>query len=121
MQTSEAVVAVTGMAVGLGLPLLLVAAVLFYKHQRERIHQETILRLAEKGVPVPPELLARPSRRPSPKAGLVLVSLGIALACFLWERGLPWTISLVPGLMGLALLVAWRIDLRSFADPTPPR
>lgn len=121
MQTSDAVVAVAGMVVGLGLPLLLVAIVLYYKHLRERMHQETILRLAERGVPVPPELLARPVRRPSPKAGLVLLSLGIALALFLLERGLPWSISLVPGLMGLALLLAWRIDLRSSSAPLPPR
>jgi hypothetical protein len=53
---------------------------------------------------------------PSPKGGLVLVALGIALSVFFWERGQPWSIGLIPGLMGVALLVAWGIESRK-----PPR
>jgi hypothetical protein len=49
------------------------------------------------------------------------VALGIALSVFFWERGLPWSIGLIPGLMGAALLVAWRIDSRSSDHREPPR
>jgi len=122
METSEVLVAMTGMLASFGLPLLVIAIVLAYKHQRNRLHQETILKLAEKGLPVPPELLQPPERSPSPKGGLVLVALGIALSVFFWERGQPWSIGLIPGLMGVALLVAWRIDSRSSATRRdPPR
>jgi uncharacterized membrane protein len=113
METSEVLVAMTGMLASFGLPLLVIAFILIYKHQRNRMQQETILRLAEKGLPVPPELLQPPVRAASPKAGLVLVALGVALAVFFWERGQPWSIGLIPGLMGIALLVAWKIESRS--------
>ncbi len=121
METSEAVVAMTGMLASFGLPLLVIAIVLVYKHKRNRMHQETILRLAEKGLPVPAELLRPPAPAPSPKGGLVLVALGIALAVFFREQGLPWSIGLIPGLMGVALLVAWRIDSRAAGRRENPR
>lgn len=110
METSTTLVAMTGMLASFGLPLLVIAIILVYKHHRNRLQQETILKLAEKGLPVPPELLQPPPRSPSPKGGLVLLALGIALSAFFWERGQPWSIGLIPGLMGVALLVAWRID-----------
>ncbi len=121
METSEVVVAMTGMLASFGLPLLVIAIVLVYKHHRNRMQQETILRLAEKGLPVPPELLRPPERSPSPKGGLVLLALGIALSVFFWERGQPWSIGLIPGLMGVALLVAWKIDSRQAGRREPPR
>jgi hypothetical protein len=120
METSHALVAVTGMLASFGLPLLVIAVILVYKHKRNRLQQETILKLAEKGLPVPPELLQPPRRTPSPKGGLVLIALGIALAAFFREMGQPWSIGLIPGLMGVALLVAWRIDSRSAAPREPP-
>ena len=121
METSEMMVAMTGLVASFGLPLFVIAIVLLYKHKRNRMQQETILRLAEKGLPVPPELLQPPNRSPSPKGGLVLLALGIALSVFFWERGQPWSIGLIPGLMGIALLVAWQIDLRSRDRTGPPR
>lgn len=121
METSQVVVAVTGMLASFGLPLLVIAIVLVYKHKRNRMQQETILKLAEKGLPVPPELLRPAERTPSPKGGLVLVALGIALSVFFWEMGQLWSIGLIPGLMGVALLVAWRIDSRPSSRPDLPR
>jgi hypothetical protein len=111
METSVAVVAILGMLVSFGLPLALVAMVLAYKHRKLRMSHETIARLAEKGLPVPPELIEPPARRRSAalRGGLVLVALGIALAAFLAEVHGPWSIGLIPGLMGLALLLSWHI------------
>lgn len=121
MQTSEAVVAMTAMLVSFGLPLVVIAIVLYYKHLRNRMRQETILKLAEKGLPVPPELLRNPSPRPSPKGGLVLLALGIALSVFFREMGQPWSIGLIPGLMGVALLAGWAIESRRSGTQEPPR
>jgi hypothetical protein len=113
MRENETLVAITGTLVVFGLPLLLVAIVLFYKQRRMRITHETILRLAEKGIPVPPELLEPPRTRSSGlRGGLVLIALGAGLSIFFLERGGPWSIGLIPGLMGVALLVAWAIESR---------
>lgn len=114
MQTTEALVAIMGMLVTFGLPLLLVALILFYKHRKLRMTHETIARLAEKGLPVPPELLEPPRRSQAGlRGGLVLLALGVGLAIFLDEVHAPWSIGLIPGLMGVALLVAWKIESRS--------
>ncbi|MGZ5047309.1 MAG: DUF6249 domain-containing protein [Usitatibacter sp.] len=117
MTTSIALVAIMGMLVTFGLPLLLVAVILFYKHRKARITQETIVSLAEKGLPVPPELIDPPSRGQNPglRGGLILIGLGVGLALFFREVGAPWSIGFIPGLMGVALLLAWAIERRNRA------
>ena len=114
MRSTEALVAIIGMLVTFGLPLLLVAVILYYKHRKLRMTHETIARLAEKGLPVPAELLEPPRRgHAGLRGGLVLLALGLGLAIFLEEVGAPWSIGLIPGLMGLALVIAWKIETRS--------
>jgi hypothetical protein len=118
MTMSIALVAMMGMLVTFGLPLLLVAVILFYKHRKARITHETIVRLAEKGLPVPPELIDPPRRGARIRAfaaGLILIGLGVGLALFFNEVGAPWSIGFIPGLMGVALLLAWAIERRKQA------
>ena len=73
---------IVGMLVSFGLPVLLVAIILYYKHRRQQVTHDTIMKLAEKGLPVPPELLAPPvprkAYRSGLRGGLLLVGLGIA-------------------------------------------
>jgi hypothetical protein len=114
MQGNEPLVAILGMVMSFAVPLLLVAVILYYKHRRLRLTHETISRLAERGLPVPPELLDPPrARHFGLRAGLVLMALGVALGAFFVETGGPASIGLIPGLMGLALLVAWTIERRT--------
>jgi hypothetical protein len=122
MHENETLVAIVGTLVVFGLPLLLVTIVLLYKHRRMRITHETIVRLAERGIPVPPELLDPPRPRTSGlRGGLVLIALGAGLSIFFLERGGPWSIGLIPGLMGVALLVAWAIENKERDKTLPPR
>ena len=114
MHDNVPLVAILGMVMSFVVPLLLVAVILYYKHRKLRLTHETISRLAEKGLPVPPELLDPPrARHFGLRAGLVLMALGLALAVFFFETGGPASIGLIPGLMGLALLVAWAIERRA--------
>ena len=116
MDTSEATIAIVSIVGSFAMPLLLVAGVLYYKHCKLRMIHETIARIAEKGLPVPPELMHPASPGHSGlRGGLILVALGIALAVFMVQvRGLegPWSIGLIPGLIGLALIVSWAIESR---------
>lgn len=114
MHGNEPLVAILGMVMSFVVPLLLVAVILYYKHRKLRLTHETIARLADKGLPVPPELLDPPrARHFGLRAGLVLVALGLALAGFFLETDGPASIGLIPGLMGLALLAAWAIERRA--------
>jgi hypothetical protein len=115
MQASETLVAITAMLVTFGLPLLMVAIVLVYKHRKLRMQHETILKLAEKGLPVPPQLLepSRGARNQGLRGGLVLLALGAGLSIYFLEKGGAWSIGLIPGLMGAALLVAWWIESKT--------
>ena len=114
MEESVALVAIVAMVASFGLPLALVALVLYYKHRKLRMNHETITRLAEKGLPIPPELMEPPRRgNAGLRAGLVLVALGIALSFFFAGWGPGWSIGLIPGLMGVALLIAWKIESKS--------
>jgi hypothetical protein len=107
-------IAIVALLASFALPLLLVAIVLYYKHRRNRMIHETVAALAAKGLPVPPQLLDPPRRSGSAslRAGLVLVALGVAVAFFFVDHGMGWSIGLIPGLMGAALLVAWKIETR---------
>jgi len=115
MPTSIAVVAIMALLVSFGLPLAIVALVLIYKQRKLRMSHETIARLAEKGLPVPPGLIEPPARRASAalRGGMVLLALGIALAIVLLQLEGPWSIGLIPGLMGAALLLSWQIERRA--------
>ena len=113
MDPSITTVALIGIVASFGLPLVLVALVLYYRHRKEQLTHETIVKLVEKGLPVPPELVDPPRRAQAGlRAGLVLVALGVALALFFRDRGPGWSIALIPGLMGAALLLAWKIENR---------
>src|SRR5258708_32282132 len=106
MQTTEAVVAIMGMVVSFGLPLLLVAIILYYKHRKLRMTHATIAALAEKGLPVPPELLDPPRRSHTGlRGGLGLVALGIPLALFLQQVNVPGRVVCIPGLTGVPLRI----------------
>jgi uncharacterized membrane protein len=125
METPETLVAITSLLVAFGLPLLMVAIVLLYKHRKMRMTHETIVKLAEKGIPVPPELLEpRRTRSSGLRGGLVLIALGAGLSIFFLQQHGAWSIGLIPGLMGVALLVAWAIESRSAGkreQTEPPR
>ena len=114
MEETHALVAIVAMGVGFGLPLAMVAVILLYKHRKAQLNHETILRLAEKGLPIPPELMEPPRRgNAGLRGGLVLLALGIALSVFFAGWGPGWSIGLIPGLMGAALLIAWKIENKS--------
>ncbi len=92
--------------------------------RRERMRQETLRAIVEKGLEIPPGLV--PGRRgPSCnlRRGLVLVGAGLGLSLVFALAQLNhhvgsglWSIGLVPMLMGAAYLVAWRIETRHTLD-----
>lgn len=93
------------------------------KLEREKFRHETIRMALEKGQALPPEFLnpAQFARPDHPNAdrrnGLVLIAIGVGLFVVLraLNHGYPqvsW-LGLIPGVIGAALLLNWRLDQRS--------
>lgn len=100
---------------GAGLAMLLSGA-------RDRQRHESLRRMIDKGIEIPPGLLLPPERPAADlRRGLVLMGGGLGLLVLLLtadggsERS-NWAAALVPLLMGAGYVAAWRIGLHH-----PPR
>ncbi len=101
----------------------------FFSYRAQASHHRMLEKLAEKGQPIPPELLAgsrdyRHHRSPI-QSGIFLMCIGIALAVFFWAMGgggdvfvgdrmpnwLP-VIGIFPFMIGLARLLAGLTERR---------
>ncbi len=87
---------------------------------------ETLRLMIEKGVTIPPELIAPKPRRASDlRRGIVLAMFGLGLGVFLFAVAAEgmWTMALVPLFVGLGYLLAFRVvtdEPRSPAPAAPP-
>ena|SRR5688572_25165259 len=97
------------------------AVTLHFRTVRERDRHETLRRMVDKGMEIPPALLVPPNRPASDlRRGLVLVGAGLGLIVLIATMGEPevrrmWAAGLIPTLMGAAYLLTWRIRLKEAA------
>ncbi len=116
MDFGTSLIAIVATVAGMGVPVAIVAMVLWYKSRKMRMQHETALRLAEKGQSVPPELfLSREEPYSDLRRGVVLAAVGVALCIALNQLGVAWTIGLIPLFMGLGYMLVWKLESR------PPR
>ena len=106
-----------------GFPVAIVAVIMFSSWARTRSLHRTVRMMVEKGQPVPSELLSSPAAAPVTvrpwydlRRGIVLVSVGVGVVMFFgisagWDNGV-WALGLIPGLIGLGYLLAWRLAYR---------
>ena len=105
-----------------GMPVAIVGFILIFKHRRDRLLHETLRTMVEKGVPIPPELIARrgassaivahaePRGNRDLRAGLILIAVGVGVLMLGGAAGMS-RLGLVPLFVGVALLVVWLIGL----------
>ena len=118
------IVLITMLAV-FGMPVLIVAVIMYFSFSRTRSLQRTVRLMVEKGQPVPEALLNPPPaqrQRSDMRRGVVLVMVGIGLMIFLgavsdWESG-AWSIGLIPFLIGAGYLLVWKLEGKK--DSVPP-
>ena len=118
------IVLITMLAV-FGMPVLIVAVIMYFSFSRTRSLQRTVRLMVEKGQPVPEALLNPPPaqrQRSDMRRGVVLVMVGIGLMIFLgavsdWESG-AWSIGLIPLLIGAGYLLVWKLEGKK--DSAPP-
>ncbi len=115
---------IVGTSIFFGALVTIVLLAQVFATRRERIRQETLRAMVDRGMQIPPGLIGDRARRSSDlRSGLVLVGagLGVSLAFALVHlngqsgSGL-WSIGLVPMFMGGGYLVAWRVQARNTSD-----
>ena len=113
-----AIIAMMTVILVFGTPVIIVLAILMHRARRtQRIH-ETVLKLAEKGLPIPPDLfIDRPPEdmRSSLHKGVVLIAVGLGLTIFfltLPERNVPWGVGMIPLLIGIGYMIVWWLESR---------
>ena len=117
MDFGTSMLAIVATVASMGVPVLIVGMILWYKSRKTRLMHETAVRLAEKGQPVPPELfLGREQPYSDLRRGVVLVAVGIALCIALNQLGEAWTIGLIPLFMGLGYVLVWKLESRGPND-----
>src|SRR3990172_309396 len=99
--------------------IAVIVGIMAYAGFRARkLRHETIRLPLERGQPMPAELLSgreEPTGARDLRRGLLLLATGLGLALFLWFHpypGVNWSVGFIPGLMGLAYLVAWLVTGR---------
>jgi Domain of unknown function (DUF6249) len=104
---------------GIMLPVVIVGIVFYWRSVNTRQRHDTIARLIEKGLPVPPELLTpqndlvagRGGPRSPLRSAFTLLGLGIGLIIFFLAKGGDnWGIGAIPLAIGLAQLLAWKLE-----------
>jgi hypothetical protein len=124
------IVAITMLTI-FGAPVLIVAFIMYFGFSKSRMQHRTIRMLAEKGQPIPADLLAPPApairQRSDMRRGIVLVMVGVGLmVCFGawndWEGG-AWALGVIPFVIGLGYLLVWKLegDRKNEIPPPPPK
>jgi hypothetical protein len=101
-----------------GMPVLIVAVILYFSFSKNRAMHKTVRMMVEKGQPVPESLLNPPPivrQRSDLRRGIkwALVGLGVMIffgACNDWEGG-SWSLGIIPFLIGIGYLIFWRLDI----------
>lgn len=102
-------------------PVALAVILLRYRYLRDKLRHSTLLQLAEKGIPPPPELLSPPQLAYCERRR-ALVLIGAGLGCITMFAVLPfqlpdgtpardlWGVGLLPLMTGLGYLVSWWLN-----------
>lgn len=123
------IVAITMLTI-FGAPVLIVAFIMYFGFSKSRMQHRTVRMLAEKGQPIPPELLAPPTpavkQRSDMRRGIVLVMVGLGVMLTFgawsgWDGG-AWALGVIPFVIGLGYLLVWKLegDKKNEVPPRPP-
>lgn len=116
----QMLIPIVAIVFGLGMPALVVFLVLHFQHRRQQLLMDTVRQLADRGQPIPRELLDPPRREQgSPQfRAITLVGVGIGLALMFWWQDLAFLMG-IGGLLlciGAAQLIALRLEPRTPRD-----
>ena len=107
---------ILGILASIVLPIAIVAIVMQSRQRQRAALFDTVKHLADRGLPVPPELL-NPPRGGTAQTGprfraITLIGVGIGLALMFWLLNLEFLMGIgaLLGCIGIAQLIAVRLD-----------
>lgn len=114
-----------GTILALGIPIVAIIGWFIYASQRTRLQQELLMKLAETGQPMPPEIFqselfrGRRSGKSPLRRGLVVTAVGISVMLYGWILGDTSVLAagVIPLVIGLVLLLAAAIEGRQAKAP----
>jgi hypothetical protein len=122
--------------------IAIVAIVFYFRHRRNKMMQETMLALIEKGVPITPELLAQLRITPSRSSNMLgqqpgqsrhgrllggLIFTGVGTALLITNRGGnvgtvgAGRAGLIVLFIGVAFLIVWFVERKDRNNNQPPK
>jgi hypothetical protein len=123
---SDDEVPMMGMLIGLvsvllvfGTPIIIVLAGLRHRTARQKMINELVLRLAEKGQPIPPELFLEPVRPQTDlRRGIIWAMIGVGIVIFGLFQGSRdlMGIGFIPLMIGIGFFVAAKLELQQKKD-----
>ncbi|MDB5987013.1 MAG: hypothetical protein JWR16_2066 [Nevskia sp.] len=97
-----------------GMPIIIVLAVLRHRARRQQATNEMVMKLADKGQPIPPELFLEPSAKPRSdlRRGIKLITVGLAMMGFFLFQGDhdAMGIGFIPLAIGIGYLLSAHFD-----------
>ena len=116
----DAIVAIVAISFTLGLPIIVIAIILYYKHRKRRQRDALIEKFINSGKDVPAELLASWELYPDSSDSrlhqaikLTAVSLGLYLFLHFSVGTDIALIAVIPLFLGIARLIIWKISQKS--------
>ena len=116
----DAIVAIVAISFTLGLPIIVIAIILYYKHRKRRQRDALMEKFINSGKDVPAELLAswelhldEPNKILHQGIKLVAISLGLYLFLHVFIGADVALIAAIPLFLGIARLIIWKISQKS--------
>jgi len=108
-------IGLTAVVLIFGTPIIIVLSILANRAKRQRMIHDLVLKLAEKGQPIPPELFMDPvvvRQKSDLRSGITLMAIGFGLMGFFYFVGVTEAmgIGFIPLMIGLGYFVAWKIE-----------
>ena len=118
----EALIPLTAIVFTFGMPIMIVAVVLYSSYRKKRLMHETINQYVSSGKDIPPEVLKGLQKEVTPKnnlnRGLVMSGIGLGIfACFsIIGSSTAAALGLIPLFIGLAQLLIWKLEQKETRD-----
>ncbi len=99
-----------------GMPVFIVGLICYFSYRENKSRYQIVNNMVDKGMEIPAHILEKPKEKRTPRSdlrnGLILISIGLGLACFLGihKSSSVSSLGLIPLFVGIAYLIIWKLE-----------